>query len=173
MSETRKYELKRRAERQAETRGRIVAAAVDRLTVYRHFSTEEALLIACRTRYLSDNPLPDPEAWRGIADPLARLEATLADVYAYHRRTEAMMGNVFRDVPLKPLLVPAAAPILERWREMGDVLAAGWQPRMERSLLRAGLALALDFQTWRGLTRQMGLSQEQAIDLVVRMLRCL
>jgi len=44
---------------------------------------------------------------------------------------------------------------------------------MERSLLRAGLALALDFQTWRGLTRQMELSQEQAIDLVVSMLRCL
>src|SRR3954447_14173700 len=82
----RKYELKRRAESQAETRQRIVEAAVQlhqtkgpgltsfsdvarlagvqRNTLYRHFPDEHSLLLACSGQYGQLNPPPDPTTWR-------------------------------------------------------------------------------------------------------------
>ena len=122
----RKYELKRRAERQEETRRRITEAAVElhgtvgparasisaiaekagvqRLTVYRHFPDERALFAACTGHYLSENPPPDPEPWTGIADPEDRLRAALAEVYGYYRRNEPMMSNSVRDAEAKPVI---------------------------------------------------------------------
>ena len=87
----RKYELKKRAERQEETRRRIVEAAVDlhgtigpartsvsaiaeragvqRHTYYRHFPDERTLGMACSGLHFERNPLPDPEPWREIERP--------------------------------------------------------------------------------------------------------
>src|SRR5438132_12455828 len=81
-SETRKYALKARAEKQAETRRRIVEATaalhtevgpaqttvaeiarragVQRLTVYNNFPDEKALFDACGAYWLAENPPPDP-----------------------------------------------------------------------------------------------------------------
>ena len=93
----RKYELKARAERQEETRRRIVEAAIDlhrtlgpahtsfsaiaeragvqRHTLYRHFPDERAMGLACSGLYSERNPLPDPAPWWQIEDPEARLRA--------------------------------------------------------------------------------------------------
>src|SRR3954447_7592226 len=93
----RKYELRERAEAQAETRQRIVDAAValhssvgpaattisaiaehagvERLTVYRHFPDELTLLRACSGKWLADNPPPDPAAWAALEPPEARLRS--------------------------------------------------------------------------------------------------
>jgi AcrR family transcriptional regulator len=90
---TRSYRLKRRAERQDQTRQKIVEAAialhqdkglaattmadvaeragVGRVTVYRHFPDEAALVGACSGQYFERHPLPDPELWLEIADPVA------------------------------------------------------------------------------------------------------
>src|SRR5215469_2787592 len=106
----RKYQLHQRAQRQAETRQRIIDAAVElhttlgpaqttvsaiaeragveRPTFYRHFPDEHALLTACSSHYLVTHPLPDPTSWGLIADPQTRLRRALAEVYAYYRRTE-------------------------------------------------------------------------------------
>jgi hypothetical protein len=52
-------------------------------------------------------------------------------------------------------------------------LATGWGAEDERlSLLMAALGHALDFQTWRSLVRQQDLDDEQAIELMVKMVRC-
>ena len=117
---TRKYDMKRRAKRQEETRQRIVEATVElhktvgmarttisaiaekagveRLTVYRHFPDERALFSACSGHYMAANPPPDPALWTQVADPEKRLRVALTEVYAYHRRTEPMMANFFRDL---------------------------------------------------------------------------
>ena len=80
---TRTYTLRRRAEQQAETRRRIVEAAVDlhgsvgpasttfsmiaeragvqRHTLYAHFPDERSLLLACSGLAHERDPLPDPE----------------------------------------------------------------------------------------------------------------
>ena len=86
---TRKYEKKRRAEQESETRRRIVQAVfelhgeigparttikaiaeragVERLTVYRHFADEGAIFAACDAHFRSETPPPDPAEWAGIA----------------------------------------------------------------------------------------------------------
>src|SRR4028119_1462403 len=89
-----KYNLKKRAERQEETRLRIARATLElheirgarlttgsaiaeragvtRPTVYSHFPDELSLGKACSSLEMSDNPLPDPGRWEGIADPEER-----------------------------------------------------------------------------------------------------
>jgi AcrR family transcriptional regulator len=193
---TRKYELKRRAERQEETRRRIVEAAIElhetvgparttisaiaekagvqRLTVYRHFPDERGLFSACTGHYLSINPPPDPTPWAGISDPEVRLKRALAEVYVFYRRTEPMMSNSIRDAPLKPVILDVSAPFFERWERMQDVLAVGWRVRgRRRELLLAAIGHALDFEAWRSLVRQQCLDDEQAIEVMVGMVRCL
>ncbi len=192
----RKYQLKQRAQRQEETRQRIIEAAVElhttiglaqttisaiaeragveRLTFYRHFPTEHELFVACSSHYLVTHPLPDPTPWGLIADPLTRLRRALAEVYAYYRGTEQRWVNIPRAGQLPPEVRQFTAPYTERWKEMRAVLAAAWEVSARKPrLLEAALGHALDFQTWHSLVRQQGLDDEQAIDLMVGMVWCL
>ena len=192
----RKYDMKRRAKRQEVTRLRIVEAAVElhetvgmarttisaiaekagveRLTVYRHFPDERALFSACSGHWSAANPPPDPASWTQIADPEERLRSALTEVYAYYRRTEPMLANVVRDAQVHPITREMAEPFYEHLERMRYVLATGWGVENERlALLLAALGHALDFQTWRSLARQQSLSDEQAIEVMVGMVRCL
>ncbi len=192
---TRKYDMTRRAKRQEETRRRIVEATVElhetigmvrttisaiaekagvqRLTVYRHFPDERALFSACSGHWTTANPPPDPASWTQIADPEERLRVALTEVYAYHRRTEPMMVNVIRDAQVHPLTREMAEPYFQLWDRMRYVFATGWGAEDERlALLLAALGHALDFQTWRSLVRQQELDDEQAVELMVKMVRC-
>jgi AcrR family transcriptional regulator len=193
---TRKYEMKRRAERLEETRRRIVEATVElhqtvgmarttisavaekagvqRLTVYRHFHDERALFSACTGHWSAANPPPDPASWTQVADPEKRLRVALPEVYAYHRRTEPMISNVIRDAQVHPLTREMAEPYFEHWERMRYVLATGWGVEDERlASLLAALGHALDFQTWRSLVRQRGLDDEQAVEVMVGMVQWL
>jgi AcrR family transcriptional regulator len=193
---TRKYDMKRRAKRQEETRQRIVEATVElhqsvgmarttisavaekagvqRLTVYRHFPNERALFSACTGHWSAANPPPDPASWTQIAAPEERLRMALSEVYAYHRRTEPMTANFIRDAQVYPLVREMAEPYFQLFERMRYVLVTGWGAEDERlGLLLAALGHALDFQTWRSLVRHQGLNDEQAIEVVVGMVRCL
>ena len=190
----RKYELRRRAERQAETRRRIVEATValhetlgvarttisdiaaragvERATVYRHFPDERALLTACTGHYVARNPRPDPAPWGEIADPEARLRTGLAEVYAYHRRTERMTDRAARDLADAPVLRDVLAPEFAYWARVRDALAAAW-PVAEgrRALVAAAVGHAVAFSTWRSLVREQGLDEAQAIAAMAAMVR--
>jgi AcrR family transcriptional regulator len=193
---TRKYDMKRRAKRQEQTRQRIVEATVElhqsvgmarttisaiaekagvqRLTVYRHFPDERALFAACTGHWNAANPPPDPAPWTQIAAPEERLRSALAEVYAYYRRTEPMLANVVRDAQVHPLTREMAEPFFEYFDRMRYVLATGWGIEEERlGLLLAALGHALDFQTWSSLVRQQGLSDEQAVEVMIGMVGCL
>ena len=197
-----KYELKKRAERRDQTRLRIARATLElhetvgpalttrsaiaqragvtRPTVYSHFPDDLSLSKACSTLEMSDNPLPDPEPWRGIADPEQRMRVALGQLYAYFRRREGLWANILRDqeMPLDdPEALEADAEIMEpiyvHWERMKQTLAAGWGYADEPPpLLLGAVGLALDFQTWRVMARAQGLSDEQAIELMVGMVRC-
>jgi AcrR family transcriptional regulator len=197
-----KYELKKRAERQEETRLRIARATLElheilgpalttrsaiaeragvtRPTVYSHFPDELSLGRACSSLELSDNPLPDPGRWEEIADPEERMRAALGDLYAYFRRREGLWANILRDQEMTPDDPEAReadaeimGPIFAHWERMGETLAAGWGAAEAHPRLRLGaIGLALDFQTWRTMARTQGLSDEQAIELMVGMVRC-
>jgi AcrR family transcriptional regulator len=191
---SRRYELKERAESLNATRQRIVEATVElheslgparttisaiaeragvqRLTVYRHFPDDRALFRACSGHWAAENPLPDPSAWAAVGDPEERLRIALSAVYAFYRSTEGMTGNLLRDLPDSPTLREVAAPFLEYWRTVRDVLDRGWTIRgRKRALLRAAIGHALEFDTWRSLTRGEGLDDAAAAALMVSLVR--
>jgi AcrR family transcriptional regulator len=185
---SRQYRLKARAERQDETRQRIVEAAIQlhqtlgpasttvseiaeragvgRVTVYRHFPDEATLARACSGLYFERNPPPDLERWRDIADPVERLRTALTETYAYHRATEAMMTRVLADARDHEVMQPYHA----FWRRASEILAAPWRPRgRRRALLVAALGLAVSFDTWRTLVRGQGLTDTQAVEVSMRL----
>jgi AcrR family transcriptional regulator len=197
-----KYNLKRRAERQQETRLRIARATLElheilgpalttrsaiaeragvtRPTVYSHFPDDLSLGKACSSLEMSDNPLPDPEPWAEIPDPELRLKKALGALYSYFRRRERLWANVLRDQEMlldDPEAIEADAEIMEpiflHWDRMRETLAAGWgPPDSPPGLVLGAIGLALDFQAWRAMTRTQGMSDERAIELMVGMVRC-
>ncbi len=198
MSESKrgKYNLKARAERQQQTRQRIVETAVDlhrahgpgqttiteiakkagvqRRTVYNHFPDELSLFKACSAHNRALNPPPDLEPWKLIPDPEERLRKALAEVYAYYRRNEQMIANVTRDALSNPNVRTVSEPRVKHQERMRDALAAGWEERdvQRHKLLYGALWMGLDFQTWHTLVRQQGFEDEEVIELMVGMVRC-
>ena len=193
-----KYNLKARAERYQQTRQRIVEATVElhrtfgparttitdiakkagveRQTVYNHFPDELSLLKACSAHNRALNPPPDPEPWKLIPDPEERLRRALAEVYGYYRRNEQMLANVTRDAQANPNTRKVLEPRVKHQERMRNALAAGWKQgdkqRRER-LLHGALWMALEFQTWHTLARQQGFDDDESIELMVSMVRCL
>jgi len=181
----RTYTLKRRAESQAATRRRIVEAAVDlhgrvgparttfsmvaeradvqRHTLYAHFPDERRLLLACSALTLERDPLPDAGAWREIANLRERLRAGLTAIYGWYERNAEIAACVLRDAEHHALTREIAAlrlgPYMAAYHEvLGAKLTA-----KERAIL----SLALNFFTWRTLTREAGLKQRQAVEAMV------
>lgn len=170
---SRKYTLKRRAEKQAQTRSRIVEAAmalheevgprettisavaeragVQRLTVYRHFPGDAELFAACTSTWLERNPPPDLLEGRDEA-PAARVRRALEALYGYYRRTARMWTAAHRDVDR----VPSLAEPMEQFaghldRNAKVLLTALAPPRHRRKRVAATLGHALEFATWKSL----------------------
>jgi AcrR family transcriptional regulator len=190
----RKYELKQRAESLAATRERIVEATValhdtlgparttisaiaeragvQRLTVYRHFPDERSLFEACSSHWATQNPAPDPSMWAAVEDPEERLRVALTEIYAFYRSTERMTANVLRDLPDSPVMQEVAAPLIAYWQTVRDALNRDWHARgHKRTLLRAVIGHAIEFDTWRSLTRYGGLDDVVAAGAMVSLAR--
>ena len=183
---TRTYTLKKRAESQAETRRRIVEAAVElhgsigpaqtsfsmvaeragvqRHTLYAHFPDERSLLMACSGLVHEQDPPPSAEPWRSIADPGERLRTGLAAIYSWYERHAELMSCVLRDAEHHPLVREISqlrfGPARAAYNE---VLGTKLNARQ-----RALLHLALSFSTWRTLVREAGLKQNAAIKAMVQ-----
>lgn len=182
----RTYTLRKRAERQRETRRRIVEAAIDlhgsvgpanttlsmiaeragvqRHTLYAHFPDERSLGLACSGLHFEREPLPDAAAWRTIADLRERLTSGIRAVYDWYGRNEQITACVLRDAAIHPLtqeiLELRFAPSARAWHEvLGDKLSAKQ---------RAMLHLALGFYAWRALVREAGMKQAAAVDAMVQ-----
>jgi AcrR family transcriptional regulator len=188
-TQTRKYELKARAESQRETRDRIARvtaelheekgvaqttvaeiarrAGVTRLTVYNHFPNLSELLPACAAHYDRLHPVPDLDGVLAQADPGERVRAALARLYGWYRETEPMYGKLFSDRAAVPELDRFLEQNIDRMQaELADDLAAAFGVRGRRAeRTRALIRLALDFWTWRRLSRE-GLDDEAAAELM-------
>ncbi|HEX8731360.1 MAG TPA: TetR/AcrR family transcriptional regulator [Ktedonobacterales bacterium] len=188
----RAYQLKRRAERQDETRRRIAEATaalhaeigpaattisaiaaragVERLTVYRHFPDEGELFRACQQSFLAAHPYPNLSAWAAIPDSAERLQGALRDLYLRYAETEAMTANILRDAPGIPALAATLKDMPAYFLAARELLAAPYAvPDELQPLLLATIGHALDFETWRSLVRRQGLSTEMAVELMVRL----
>jgi AcrR family transcriptional regulator len=186
----RTYTLKRRAEQQAETRQRIVEAAVDlhgsvgpalttvsmvaeragvqRHTFYAHFPDERSLLLACSGLVAERDPLPDAEPWRSIEAPAERLRVGLRAIYGWYERNADLAACVLRDAEHHALTREISelrfGPPMAAY---GEVLGAKLTAKQ-----RAVLRLALSFFTWRTLARESGLKQGAAVAAMVQAIDC-
>jgi AcrR family transcriptional regulator len=189
---TRRYQLRKRADAMEVTRRRITEAAmelhgtlgparttltavaeragVQRQTVYRHFADEEELFAACSRYFASQHPWPDAGRWEAIADPAERLHVALDELYAWYEATEAMWTNVLRDETLVAGLGPNVEPLRAYLGDAARALTAGWGARgRRRAMLLAAVRHAVDFQTWRSLARDGGVSRAGVVELTSAM----
>lgn len=184
----RQYELKRRAERQDETRQRIVdatiqlhqsigpaattvtdiarRAGVGRVTVYRHFPDEPTLARACSGQYFAQHPFPDLSGWAAVRDPVERTDAAIREAYAYHAANEAMFSRTLADAREHPVM----APYHQYWASAADTLMAGRRLRgRARTLKQARVAIALSFDTWRALAREQELPDRRCVEVALQL----
>src|SRR5438132_9237812 len=120
----RRYQLRARAERQGETRRRIVAAAtelcaeqgplamamsevavragVGRVTLYRHFPAINDLRRAAALELLRAHPLPDPARWAEAGDPIRLCGRALRALYAHYAEVAPAARLVLRDAEIDP-----------------------------------------------------------------------
>jgi AcrR family transcriptional regulator len=194
IAKKRSYELKRRAERQDETRRRIVEAAVElhstigparttvaalaeragvtRPTVYAHFPDADSLFRACSGHVRDTVPPPDPRAWREIRDPAERLLAALGDVYAYYARLEPLLEHIQRDAPVLPILREIGRYRFRYLEEARELLLEAWPARgRAKGRLRRAIGHALDFRTWQSLVRGQGYAPAEAARLMVTLVQ--
>ncbi len=186
----RTYTLKRRAEQQAETRRRIVEAAVDlhsnigpalatftmvaeragvqRHTLYAHFPDQRSLFLACSAMAMDRDPLPDAGPWSAIEDRHERLRTGLLAIYGWYGRNATLAACVLRDAEYhavtKEITEMRLGPHMAAYQEvLGAELAA-----KQRAVLR----LALSFFTWRTLVREVGLKTRAAVEAMVKAIAC-
>lgn len=183
----RRYEQKERARRQAQTRRRIVEAAVElhtsvgparttisaiaqragveRHTVYAHFPDDRTLFRACSEHWTAAHPVPELETLAEGRDPERRLRVALGELYEWYASVEEDLALFFRDASV----VPANAEVLEEMAADLEAFAlAVARGRPRRKTVRAAIGHALEFETWRSLERTHGLSRAQAVDAMAR-----
>jgi AcrR family transcriptional regulator len=190
--EKRPYRKKRRAELEAQTQLRITESAVAlhgtlgpsrtsmsaiaehagvrRSTLYRHFPDEAAVFAACSAHWREANPAPDLGAWAAIEDPDRRLRTALEELYAYYRRTEAMMVNLYRDADLMPTVQRSFGRFREYLAGAQQTLMTGRRLRgRARERVEAATGHAVAFATWRSLAREQALDDAAAAELMCRL----
>ena len=191
--EPRPYRKTRRAELEAETRLRITESAVElhgtvgparttmsaiaeragvrRSTLYRHFPDERAVFDACSAHWRAANPPPDLEAWAAVTDPDERLGVALTELYGFYGRTEPMYANLLRDEPVVDIVRERLAAFHGYLDAAREVLMAGRRTRgRPAARTRAAIGHALAVGTGRSLVREQGLSDDEAVKLVSRLL---
>jgi AcrR family transcriptional regulator len=182
---TRLYRMTRRAEQQAETRRRIVEAAVElhgsvgpartstsmvarragvqRDTRYAHFPDDRRRNLACSGLAAERDPLPDAAPWREIAERRARLRAGLQAVYDWYGRNERLAACVLRDgehhALTREVVELRIEPQMRAWREVLGATLSTSQQALLRSLL--------SFHSWRSLVRESGLAPGAAVAAAV------
>jgi AcrR family transcriptional regulator len=193
----RSYELGQRAESMEETRNRIAKATfelhglvgparttvaaiaeragVERATVYRHFPDELALYHGCIPHGREKHPFPDTSSWRAIKDPIERLRTGLSALYRYYRSVEYVLTNVNRDLPGMPLLQQAYQEfgVFDFYDTTRTILCEPFRRKANARVTAAAIGHAMQFSTWQSLVRGEGLSDRQAVEAMVAMVRCL
>ncbi len=185
--ERRPYRLRKRAESQEATRTRIVEAlmalheelgprnttisaiaeraGVQRLTVYRHFPDEAALLQACTSRWFELNPPPDRSVWTTLPDPRERCRAALGALYAYFATTQRMWEVSYRDeAEVEAMHEPMKAFRAYLGQAASDLLDGFGRSAVQSGALETTARHLVDFPTWASM-HALGLDPVRAAEL--------
>ncbi len=140
-------------------------AGVTRLTVYRHFPDDEALVGACAAHWGALHPPPDTASWLSIDDPERRLRAALLDLYAWARAAAPMMTKIYRDLHVMPPFVRDS--LSQQEQDRVTLLAAGFPADGRKAhRVRAALTHAIAFRTWQSLCLGGELGDDEAVELM-------
>jgi len=183
--------MQKRAAQEAETRRRIVDAAVavhrekgalmtkpaeiaaranvSLATYYKHFPSLGALVTACTTRGRELIPPPDPEIVAALPpDPSVRIPAMVRTLFDYYEVREPWLyaGRT------EERFIPEVRPVMERLRGLREafVRAALAQAGADQKLLGV-ISAMMDYWTWRTLRRDIGFTQEEAVSRVAEAVR--
>ena len=189
-SVAREYKMVKRREKVEETRRRIAKATYElhstigpalttialvadraglpRQTVYRNFQTQLELFRSCIAFGLEMHPLPDPNRWQSIADPGERLQVGLTQLYQWFGASEAVMTNSVRDFGVVQESAEAMQPVGEVFQRIYETLCQGWNGARVSPLL----ALAVDFSTWKKLSREQGMASHAIVEMWSDLIRC-
>lgn len=169
----REYRLGRRAEKQAETRQRIIQAALDlhstqgparttvsqiaeragvqRHTYYAHFPVERDLFLACSGLAMERDPLPDFGALRARPVGRDRVRIGLKRLYEWYSRNNQQAACVLRDAEDHALTREVVELRMgPAFQEAAEVLSEGLSQRSHPLL-----GVALSFQCWSNLAQSM------------------
>ena len=92
----------------------------------------------------------------------------LGELYAFYRRTEPMLDNLFRDETTMPLVQERFAAFRGYLSAARNTLMAGRTLRgPARRRTHAALGHAIAFSTWKSLVRDQGLDNADAAALVL------
>ena len=141
-------------------------AGVTRLTLYRHFATQDELFVACRSHWRAEHPSPDPRPWAAIPTFEDRLRAALEGLYGWYRLNGDELFPLNRDLDAMPEELRSAMRSSEG--RLAALLRDGSEARSAANpRLRAAVGHVISFWTWRSLAVTHGLSNGDAIDLAV------
>lgn len=184
------YQQRARAGTQRRTRERILDAAVEfyqvhgiasvnisaiaaragvqRLTVYRHFPDDGALLTGCLARWRESLAWP-ADKWTSIADPRQRLRVALEALYQYYAGAEPVLTLLAPARERLPVVAAWLDPVDRALEQLRHRLSDGWGlSGRPRAWLDAQIAHALSRTTWRSLVREIGLAPTDAARLMAR-----
>ncbi|QEX18950.1 hypothetical protein FRZ44_42620 [Hypericibacter terrae] len=180
----RRYRLGRRAEAKADTRERIVAAAValhrkkgtiatryadlarqagvSLQTVHNHFPTLGALLPACTGMVAATAPQVTAALFEPLQAPEDRLDALMTALFAQHAHFEPWMRWAVHEARAVPELEAG----IRRWRDdlaalLAKAVAPGFAGKPPAEMV-ALLATLLDIESWLRLQSQSALSAKAA-----------
>ena len=169
----RDYRLGRRAEKQAETRQRIVETAlelhstvgparttvsqiaeragVQRHTYYAHFPEERDLFLACSGLAMERDPLPDFAPLRARPAGRDRVCSGLKQLYEWYSRNRRQATCVLRDAENHALTREVVElRMAPAFQQAAEVLGEGLSRRSHTLL-----GLALSFSCWNNLAQSM------------------
>lgn len=138
-------------------------AGVERLTVYRHFPDETSMLRACSGRWGELNPLPEIAPFKA-GDPLPWFRRVLLSVYQWYGRNQRMLMQIAIDAERMPALRLIYSELERELETLAGAIDRAWPRRNARRL--ATIRHALEFTTWRSLSRVTG-SNTKAAAMVV------
>jgi AcrR family transcriptional regulator len=175
--------MRRRAERVAQTRARIVDAAVEvfarrgargttmtevaavadvaTATVTNHFATPELLLQAVVDRLMATIEIPDGSIFAGARSTPARLRALTAAMFAFYERTQRWFDLLGAEINDVPVLAKADADFSRAVQGLYAEALAG----LDDEVVGRAVAGLVHPATYTAL-RKAGLSVDEATDIV-------
>lgn len=187
----RNYSMRRRSALVAETRQRIVDAAVAvhrekgalmakpaeiaaranvaLPTYYKYFPSIGTLVTACTARGRELMPPPDAEIVAALPEgPAVRIPVAVQALFDFYEAREPWLyaGRT------EERFIPELRPVMERLSVLRDafIRAALVQAGADR-LIVASVAALTDYWAWRTLRRELNLTQEEAISGVTEAIR--